>query len=76
MSYKLHAINFPKEKFTYNQARSRFVSFGQKLDHYTNYPNFWRFTTVYTKEWLKKNKYNKYRTKELPDGTQLVLTYK
>lgn len=75
--YKLHAINFPKSKFTYHEAIKYYTEkFNEKRDHYTNLPHFWRFTTIYTKEWLKKNGYNNYITKILPNGIELIITYK
>jgi hypothetical protein len=76
--YKLHAVMYPKNKFTYNEARSKFSKdFSDfKLDHYTNYENFWRMTTEWTTPWLKRNSYTVFRTKVLPDGVQLNLAYK
>ncbi len=77
--YKLHAVIYPKEKYTYHQAYSNFTNEYSKnapLDHYTNMPNFWRFTTINTKEFLKRNKYTKYITKKLQNGVELILVYK
>jgi hypothetical protein len=79
MTYKLHAVQFPTSKMTYNQARSAYAKdFGEiPIDHYSNRTGqFYRFTTIYTKEWLKRNGYKKYITKVLPSGTQLILVYK
>lgn len=51
----LHAVNFPKTKFTYHKAIQYYTeNYNEPRDHYTNMANFWRFTTIYTKEWLKK----------------------
>jgi hypothetical protein len=79
MSYKLHAVQFPTSKMTYNQARSAYSKDWADIpiDHYSNRTgDFYRFTTIYTKEWLKRNGYTKYITKVLPSGTQLILVYK
>lgn len=79
MSYKIHAVQFPTKKMTYNQARSEYAkNWGDiPIDHYSNRTGeFYRFTTIYTKEWLKRNGYTQYATKVLPSGTQLILVYK
>lgn len=55
-NYHLHAVNYPKNTFTYQQAHSHYLKdFNEKIDHHSSMPHFWRFTTIYTKEWLKKN---------------------
>jgi hypothetical protein len=74
----LHAVNFPKISFKTLTSAKKYYSqhFKQPVDHTSVMKNFFRITTIYTKEFLKRNKYTNYVTKKLPNGVELVLTYK
>jgi hypothetical protein len=73
----LHAVNFPKSDFNMKTARTYYLShFKPMIDHTSEMKNFYRITTVYTKEYLKKHKYINYITKKLTNGIDLILAYK
>jgi hypothetical protein len=72
--YLLHAVNYPKSKYTYNQALSSALKDYGKFDHYRQMPNFWRFTFI-KKESIKKKGYDNYKTKILNNGVELILGY-
>lgn len=77
-NYRLHAVNFPKNVFlTLEKSRAYYLkNFEPAIDHTSEMPHFFRITTIYTKEFLKRNGYINYVTKKIGMGIELILAYK